>query len=499
MNKVYKGEVARKIILDGARELFDAVRETYGPTSGNVGILRNLSSIDITHDGVTVAKSIDLKGPARAGAEVIKNTAIKMDKELGDGTTTVIILAFSIIEAVQDALMMGQSPIKIKDTLKQEAETVIGYLGELTKKDVTLDILKQVASISASDDELGAKVAEIVYSIGAGGNVTIEDSMVDEVTGEIVEGYIIDNGVASNYMIQDTSRMETVLENPKVMVINQKLENREDILPILKAVEAEPLLIIANSMSDSVLSTLISTNHKGLTNVMFVKSPRFGNKRVEYLSDIAAVVGTRVVDGKKVMLDTKLGSATKVITNLDETIIIGGGGDLKERKDSIKQQIKQAPDSFERQEAEQRLAQVEGKAAVIKVGGLSDDEVNEKRYRIDDAIFACKAALRSGTVAGGAITPLDLADKLPDGSILKEVLSKPFKVLLENIGLKPDDYKVGNGMGVNVRTGEIVNLHEAGIIEPAETIKKAIESAVSVAGTAITMKVLVVDEEDEDE
>jgi chaperonin GroEL len=499
MNKVYGGEQARKLILDGARQLFEAVRETYGPTSGNVGILRNLSGLDITHDGVTVARNIDLAGPERAGAEVIKNTAIKMDKELGDGTTTVIILAFSIIEAVQDALMMGKSPIKIKDALQEEAKLAISKLDELTHKEVTLDVLKQVATISASDKVLGEKVAEIVYAIGVDGNVTVEDGMTPEVEAEVLKGYTIDNGVASNYMITDATTISTTVENAHILVVNQKIDNYERLLHALKTVEGAPLFIIANDMTDPVLSAMVGTNHKGLTNVTFVKSPRFGSKRLEYLNDIAAIVGTQVVDGKQVGFDVKLGIADKIIANLDKTIIIGGGGDINDRKKIIQGQIKSADSDFDKEEAEQRLAALEGKAAVIRVGGLSDDEVNEKRYRIDDAIFACQAALRSGVVAGGATTPLDLAQYLPDDSILKEVLQKPFKVLLENVGLNPEDYKPGNGSGVNTRTGDTVDLFKEGIIEPAETIKKAIESAVSVAGTAITMKVLIVDEEDKDE
>lgn len=500
--KIYRGAEARKIILDGARELYETVKETYGPTSGNVGILTELKGLDVTHDGVTVATSIDLEGPMKAGAEVIKYTAKKMDKELGDGTTTVVILAFSIIEAVQDALLMGQSPIKIKNELQGEASFVLSKLESLTDKKVTKEKLEQVAGISASDVELGKQVADIVWQVGAGGNVNVEDGVTAQVEAEVVEGFSIDNGAASNYMIQDSEKMNTVLEFPKVLVANKKLTDNNDLIPVLKEVGNSPLLVVANDISDSVLSTLISTNYKKLTNIVFVKSPRFADKRTQLLVDLASVVGTEVVDDKQVKFDgVKLGEATKVVVTTESTTILEGRGDISGRQKEIQGQIDNAPEDFEKKEAEQRLAALSGKAAVIKVGGLSEEEVSEKRYRVDDAVFACQAALKSGVVAGGGTTLIDLSEQLPEDSVLRGVLKQPFRVLMDNIGLKGSDLdkdaKIGGGRGVNTRTGEVVDLFENGIIEPAETVRKAIESAVSIAGTAITMKALIVEEDDE--
>jgi chaperonin GroEL len=492
--KIYKGKEARQLILDGAKELYDAVTATYGPTSGNVGVLRDLRGLDVTHDGVTVAKSIELKGPKRAGAEIIKNTAIKMDKELGDGTSTVVILAFSIIEAVQDTLLLGESPIKIRDRLQTEAELVLKKLGELTRPGVTLEILNQVASISASDNELGVKIAGVIHEIGLDGSVSIENGLSTTVETELTQGYVVENGVATNYMLADPETMTTTLIDPEILLLDKKIDDLEVIADVLKGVKKGPLLIIANDFSDPVIRTLVKWNQDKITNVVFVKSPRFADKRTKVLEDIAAFVGTEVADKT-----VKLGHADKVVVGVDDTTIYSGHGDVTERSDLLKKQIKSTTDEFEKSELEKRLASLTGKAAVIKVGANSQDEADEIRYRIDDAVSACRAALRGGVVAGGGTTPLDLATHLPGDSILKRVLGKPFKILLENVGLSDDDFVVGDGKGVNVRTGEAVDLFKEGIIEPAETIKKAIESAVSIAGTAITMKVLVVEEEENNE
>lgn len=495
MNKVYKGEEARKIILEGAKELYDAVKETYGPTSGNVGILRNLQGLDITHDGVTVAKSIELKGPKQAGAEIIKNTAVKMDKDVGDGTSTVVILAYSILEAVQDALMLGESPIKIRDKLQEEAKKLLDAFRPNT--DINLEVLKQVATISAGDKVLGERVAEIVFEVGENGSVTVEEGTKSEDNGEVTKGYTIDSGLVSNYMVRDPSTMSTTLINPNVLVVNKKLEVAEDLMPIVKSKVEGPILVVANDFSESIIATIIGTNAKDMTNIVFVKSPRFGAKRLEYLKDIAAVCGTKVVD-EETGFDTPLGQARQITVSQDKTVVIGGSN-VQERRSILEKQLKSQTDEFELAELKQRIASLNGKAAIITVGGYSSDEVSEKRYRVDDAVFACQAALRGGVVAGGGITLLDLAGILEEASILKKVLYKPFEVLLENVGLKASDYEVGNGIGVNVRTGEAVDLFKEGIIEPAETARKAVEGAVSIAGNAITMKVLVVEEEENDE
>lgn len=499
-DKIYKGEEARKLIAEGVKEFFETIKVAYGPVSGNVGILKQLRPLRVTHDGATIAKNIELKGPLRAGAETIQNAAIKMERELGDGTTTVMVLASSIVAEVQDNLSLGDSPIKIRDRLQEEAKLVVSKLPAFTKKEeVTLDVLKQIGAISASDDALGAKVAEIVYQVGDKGYVSVEEGLGTEVEGEVVRGYTIDNGLASNYMIQDVSSMTTTLVNPKVLIANQKITNYELLITALQAVKGGPLLIIADDMSDGVMGALIKTNEKELTNVAFVKSPRFGKKRTEFLKDIAAVVGTEVIDGKSVGFDTALGVADRIVCTTEKTVIMGGAGDVTERKSVIDGQIKLADDDFEIQEAEQRRAAIEGKTAVIRVGGMSQDEVNEIKDRIDDAVYACQAALRSNVVAGGGTTLIDLAEELPNTSILKRVLKVPFETLLDNIGLKASDFEAGKGMGVNLRTGEFVDMFKEGIIEPAETVEKAIQYAVSIAGTAITMKVLIVEEEDEDE
>lgn len=497
MFKIYKDTQARKLILDGAKTLYEAVATTYGPTSGNVGIMKDLYGLDITHDGVTVARNVIIDGPEKVGAEVIKNTAIKMDKEQGDGTSTVVILSYSLIEAVQDRLMLGESPIIIKNQLQEEAKIATQNLQKLIKKDVTLETLKQVATISAGDKELGEKVADIAWEVGKNGSILVEESNKPGDSGEVTNGYKIDNGIASNYMIRDVANLSTTLENPHILVVHKKFNKLDMLMPIVQAKVQGPILIIANDFSEDVITNIVSTNQKGLTDITFVKSPRFGEKRLEFLKDIASVVGTEVIDGDK-GFDTPMGSAKKVEITQDWTTIIDGSGDTTDRKKTLAEQLKLVSDDYEKKELTDRIASLDGKAAVIKVGGYSENEVNEKKYRVDDAVFACRAALESGIVAGGGTTPLDIAQTLPEGSVLREVLKKPFATLLDNVGLKAADFTVGNGKGVNTRTGKVVDLFEEGIIEPASTIKKAIEAAVSIAGTAITTKVLIVEEQEDE-
>lgn len=375
---------------------------------------------------------------------------------------------------------------------------VADALSDLVDKNVTLDVLKRVAAISASDEKLGAQIAEIVYEVGTEGRVTVEEGTSTKVEANVTKGYVIDNGVVSSYMIADPETMTTTLDKPEVLIVHKKIDDLQLIVEVIRGVKNKPLLIIADDVAEPVLAELIDTNRNGLTNAVIVKSPRFGAKRTEFLKDIAAFVGTEVVDDKTLVSGVKLGRADKVTVGQEDTIIVTGHGDIEERKKIIEAQLKATTDTFEKEEAKKRLAALTGKAAVIKVGGYSEEEVSETRYRVDDAVFACQAALRGGVVAGGAITPLDIADSLPDGGALKTALTKPFRILLENVGLNPDDYEVGDGLGVNVRTGDLVDLFKAGVIEPADTIKTAIESAVSIAGVAITQKVVIV-EEDEDE
>lgn len=488
--KVYSREETRQAILEGVNVLYDAVKETYGPESGNIGILRDFSGLSVTHDGVTVAKSIELKGPARAGAEVVKNIAKKMEKENGDGTSTVTIISKWLIQGVQDRLMLGESPIKVRDELKREADLVVAGVDKLSHELKTVEQLRHIAGIAASDDELGAKIADIVFEVGEAGNVNIEFSSKNEDSGEIINGFTIDNGAASLYMIKDPATLSTTLVTPSIIVANRKFETLESLIPVIQSKVEGPILVIANDFSESAIGKIVDINQAGMKDITFVKSPRFGEKRLEYLKDIAAVVGTKVIE-KDEDFGTALGTASKVVIKQDKTVIMGGGGDTTERRKTLADRAKLETDEFEASELKDRIASIDGKAAIFYVGAYSEDEAKEKRDRVEDTVASCQAALRGGFVAGGGTTPLDLAELLPENSALKNALTKPFEILLDNIGLQASDFKAGKGMGVNLRTGEFVNMIEAGVIEPADTIKKAVLSAVSIAGTAITMRKLV--------
>ena len=483
--KIYTGEEARQLVAKGAKILSDSVKDAFGPTSGNVGILRQLSGLDVTHDGGTVAESIKLKGPERAGVEVIQRVVQKMNKDLGDGRSTATILSAEIINAVQDNLALGDSPIELRDQLKRESIEALSHLAPLVKEVPSLEVLKQVAATSAADEKLGHMVAEAAYEVGAYGAVQVEES---------------DNGLASPFMIRDAVTRGAVLNDPHVVVVNEKIDGLDKLAPIIKSKLQGPILVIANDFSEAVVGVVCRYNNEKMTNITFVKSPRFGEKRLEYLEDIAAVVGTKVIH-KDVGFDTTVGKAGKVVITPEGTTIYEGAGDISVRLELLNDRKDAETDDFEKDELIDRIAQINGKIATVYIGGISSDEAKEKLYHAKDAVKAVQAAMKSGVVAGGGTTLIDLADKLADGAILKRVLYKPAEALLDNVDLKLSDYKLGAGKGVDLRTGEEVDLFKAGIIEAADTVKSAIESAVSIAGNAITMKRIIeeVYEEEENE
>jgi len=498
--KIYTGEEARQLVAKGAKILSDSVKDAFGPTSGNVGILRQLSGLDVTHDGGTVAESIKLKGPERAGVEVIQRVVQKMNKDLGDGRSTATILSAEIINAVQDNLALGDSPIELRDQLKRESIEALSHLAPLVKEVPSLEVLKQVAATSAADEKLGHMVAEAAYEVGAYGAVQVEESIKAEDSVTITNGYKFDNGLASPFMIRDAVTRGAVLNDPHVVVVNEKIDGLDKLAPIIKSKLQGPILVIANDFSEAVVGVVCRYNNEKMTNITFVKSPRFGEKRLEYLEDIAAVVGTKVIH-KDVGFDTTVGKAGKVVITPEGTTIYEGAGDISVRLELLNDRKDAETDDFEKDELIDRIAQINGKIATVYIGGISSDEAKEKLYHAKDAVKAVQAAMKSGVVAGGGTTLIDLADKLADGAILKRVLYKPAEALLDNVDLKLSDYKLGAGKGVDLRTGEEVDLFKAGIIEAADTVKSAIESAVSIAGNAITMKRIIeeVYEEEENE
>lgn len=491
-NKVIHKSEARKAILAGAEILYNAVKETYGPNSGNVAIMKGYGSPTITHDGVTVAKSIDLKGDEAVGVEIIRSTAGQMDKVLGDGTTTVTILAYHILKEASELSMFGKNPMILRAELNADMDKVLAKLPELSEEITSEESLAFVAGISASDPELGAQVASVVYAVGKDGSVTVEAGDGLETTTEIVEGFTLDSGLLSGYFVTNPERMEAVLDKPKVAVLNESLQSQEQLAEIFEGIgDSKSILIIADDISGDALSALVRLNLGGTLSVAAVKSPSFGDKRLEQLKDIASVVdGVAKHEGSKL----SLGTADKVVVGADSTVIVREKRPKThtERLRELAGAIKQAEPGYKKDGLMERRSQLEGKVAVIKVGGATETEIEEKKFRVDDAVAAAKAALEAGIVPGGAVTLLDLAPELGAESLLGKALKQPFHILLENVGLNSKDFEAGGGKGVDVSAPDgLVDMKKSGIIEPTKTVREAIKTAVSIAGTAITVKAIV--------
>lgn len=529
--KIFSDREARKQVLAGAKELYDAVSVTMGPKGRNVVIGKSYGGPTVTHDGVTVAKAVDLPVDAKdegtygrnIGAELVKQAASKTNDTVGDGTTTSTILAYHILEEANRLIEAGHNPMDLRKGLEEAAEQA---LAAVTKASEPIsgkkDKIAQVATVSAGDSEIGNMIADVMEAVGPEGSVTVEQSQALGIEKEVVEGFKIDRGYVSAYMVTDPARMEAVYEKPLIMVTDKKISSIQEILPLLEKVAQggkKELVIIAEDVEGEALATLVLNRLKGVFNALAIKAPSFGDRRKAVLEDIAVLTGATVIsDERGLSFDTVglevLGSARKIIADKDSTTIIEGTGDMSEVKARItqlKSQIENATSEFDKEKMEERLAALAGKVAVIKVGGATETEVEEKKFRVDDAVAATKAAVAEGIVPGGAVTLIDVAGeldtsvgKLDDSqkvgwTILSHALVQPFKHLMSNAGLNAEEKlakvreaKAGQGFDVNDAVN-LIDLKAAGIVDPAKVTKEAIQNAVSVAGTAMTMGSLIVD------
>lgn len=480
------GQEARDTNLRGAKILYQAVKAGYGPMSGNVGILRKHALPKVTHDGVTIAKNLKVKGDERFGADLLKQSAVNMDDRLGDGTTTVTILAYHILEEAYARGTLGENRMVLKRKLIKDLETVLERLPELSQKADTQDKLRQIATISAGDEKIGEMVAKIIHEVGDG-SVTVQEGQSLDDYSQTIEGYAFDRGFISPYMIEDPSRIETVLTEPVIHVTDQKLTKNEHLTPILEKLKGgKQLLIIADDVQGEALKSLINARERFKLNIVAVKAPGYAEHRGELLKDITVLTE---------------GGASKVIVNEDKTTIIGAKGDIKERIKQLKTAIKSQDSEYRKQQIKDRISSLQGKVAIISVGGSSEAEVGERKDRFDDAVYATKASLDGGTVVGGGVTYHLLSECLEEGSILKNALQQPFKILLENSGLEEVELKatkiLDEHIGVDVITGKSVNLRESGILDPTKLVREAITTAVSVAGESMILDVLEIEDEDE--
>ena len=524
--KVFYDEEARRRLLAGAEILFNAVKTTMGPKGRNVVISKGYGSPTVTHDGVTVGKGMELSEAAetlgyKAGAELIKQAASKMNDMAGDGTTTVTVLTYHILSEANKLIAAGHNPMMLRKGLELAATEVIETLKGM-REDIAGDKKRvaEVATISAGDGDIGTLIADVIDAVGKEGVVTVEEGQGLAMESEVVEGFTFDRGFVSPYMVTDTARMEAVYDKPLVLITDKKISSVQDFLPMLEKIAQtgkKDLVIIADDVEGEALGTLVLNRLKGVFNTLAIKAPAFGDRRKEILEDIATLTGGQVIteDQGHTFENADigmLGTARRVIVDKDNSTIIEGGGTaeaIAARVEQIGTQAKNASSEYEKENYEKRRAALEGKVAVIKVGGATETEIEEKKFRVDDAVAAVKAALDEGVVAGGGVTLVNLAGTIGDDAnsslaagalLLRNALVQPFVQLMTNAGLNAQALlaqvqggKAGFGVNVNDDDAALVDMKKVGVVDPARVTKEAIMNAASIAGTAMTMGALIVD------
>lgn len=519
--KIFYADQARDKVLSGAKQLYDAVKVTFGPKGQNVVIEKSYGTPTITHDGVTVAEAVDLGSSEenlgeQIGAKLIKSAAQKLNKVAGDGTTTVTVLTYNILSEANKLIAAGVNPMELRKGIEKAGEEIVAKINQAAEKIEGNDKkVAEVATISAGDKEIGELIASVISKIGKDGIVTVEAGQGLEMEQEIVEGFSYDKGYSSPFFVTDLNRQEAIFDKPLILLTDKKISTSNEILPVLEKVAQsghKDLVIIAEEVSGEALSLLVLNKLKGVFNSLVLKAPAFGDRRKEILEDIAVLTGATVISEDKGMkLEdaeiSNLGSAKKIIATKDNSTIISGAGDhkaVKARIELIKSQANLATSDYDREQYEKRAAALLGKVAVIKVGGATETEIDEKKYRVDDAVAATKAALDEGIVTGGGVTLVNLANQLTSEDagtkIVKNALKAPLLHILENAGLNAqallaavENAKPGQGINVMEPEKGLQDLKKAGVIDPARVTREAVQNAISIAATAITMGALIVE------
>lgn len=525
-NVVYYDEDARQRILAGAEILYEAVKTTMGPKGRNVVINKSYGGPSVTHDGVTVAKSIDIEVNDetlgyKTGAELIKQAANKMNDVVGDGTTTVTVLTYHILKEANKLIAAGHNPMLIRRGLESAAEDIIEKLKSMGESiEGKKSRIAEIATISAGDEGIGSQIAEVMDTIGKEGIVTVEEGKGLEMESEIVEGYTFDRGFVSPYMATDTKRMEAVCNKPAIVVTDKKISSAQELVPLMEMIAKtgkKDMVLIADDIDGEALGLIVLNSLKGSFNTVAVKAPSDKDR----LQDIATLVGAKIISSDEGVnfeqIDpSMMGSARKVIVSKDATTIIEGTSDasmMASHLETLKSHADNETSSYRKETLLKRHASLSGKVAVIKVGGATETEIEEKKYRVDDAVAAVKAALSEGVVPGGGVTLVNVAQqytpKASDDAVLAgeklliRALEKPFSILLSNSGINADEWlpqvrKSKAGMGLNVNDpAKLVDLKAAGVIDPVRVTREALTNAVSIAGTAMTMGALVVEKPEE--
>jgi chaperonin GroEL len=511
-------EEARRAILRGVDKLANAVKATLGPKGRNVVLDKKFGAPNITKDGVTVAKEIELEDPfENMGAQMVKEVASKTSDVAGDGTTTATVLAQAIIREGMKNVTAGANPMALKRGVDRAVEAVVEEIGKISKPTKGKKEISQVASISANNDRtIGDLIADAMEKVGKDGVITVEEAKGVETTLEVVEGMQFDRGYISPYFVTDPERMETVIENPLILIHEKKISGMKDLLPILEQIAkmGKPFLIIAEEVEGEALATLVVNKLRGTLSCCAVKAPGFGDRRKEMLKDIAILTGGEVISEElgikleNIRLDD-LGKCKKVLVDKENTTIIEGAGKDKEIEGRIKQirtQIEETTSDYDREKLQERLAKLAGGVAVIKVGAPTEIAMKEKKARVEDALNATRAAVEEGIVPGGGVVLLRsiaALDKLKVSGdekigveIVRRALEEPIRQIAENAGVDGpivvQKVREGNGaFGFNAETEEYEDLMSAGIIDPTKVTRIALQNAASIAGLMVTTECMV--------
>jgi chaperonin GroEL len=518
-------EEARGALKRGIDALADAVGTTLGPKGRNVGLDKKYGAPTVTHDGVTVAREIELSDPfENMGAQLLKEAATKTEDVAGDGTTTATVLARAIITDGLKNVAAGANPMQMKVGIDAAEKALSAAIKAAAIPVKGHDEIAQVATVSAADSAIGDLIAEVFDKTGKDGVITVEESKSMDFETEYVEGMQFDRGYLSAYFVTDSGRMEAALDDPFILITDKKISSVQDMLPALeKALQTgkKDILIIAEDVDGEALATLVVNKLRGIVNVLAVKAPGFGDRRKEMLRDIATLTGGQVISeevGRK--LDavelSDLGRARKVVANKDNTTIIEGRGDQAQidgRMKAIKAQIEDTTSDYDREKLQERLAKLAGGVAIIKVGAGTEVELKEKKHRVEDALSATRSALEEGIVPGGGVALLNAQQALDsiklEGdantgvSIVRRALDEPLRRLAENAGLdgnvvienvrRAQAEQKDPGVGYNVMTGEYVNMLNAGIVDPAKVTRSAVENASSIAAMVLTTEAMITD------
>ena len=526
MAKMIKyGEDARKSLLEGVNKLADTVKVTLGPKGRNVVLDKSFGAPLITNDGVTIAKEIELEDKfENMGARLVKEVSTKTNDVAGDGTTTATVLAQAMIKEGVKNVAAGGDPMAIKRGIDKAVNVAVEAIKEISSPVNGREDIARVASISADNKEVGNLIADAMEKVSKDGVITIEESKTSETDVVVVEGMQFDKGYVSPYMVTDTEKMEAIIENPYILITDKKIENIQEILPLLEGLmqQSGKLVIIADDIEGEALSTLILNKLRGVLNVVAVKAPGYGDRRKEMLQDIAILTGGEVITSE-VGLELKdttieqLGRAKQIKVQKENTIIVDGAGDkeqIAERIKQIKVQMEETKSSFDKEKYQERLAKIAGGVAVIEVGAATEVEMKDKKLRVEDALSAIKAAVEEGIVAGGGTAYVNVIPKVENlvkelnddeklgAKIVLKALEEPVKQIARNAGLEPavilENVKSNKeGFGFDAANEEYVDMKKVGIVDPTKVTRSALQNAASIASMVLTTESIVTDKKEE--